>query len=95
LDEIGEALASLPVERSPTKADWRRLSRLWRTRLDDRIAALERLRDDLDGCIGCGCLSLRSCALFNPGDVASTRGTGPRYLFGDAVPLSRELRRSI
>jgi MerR family redox-sensitive transcriptional activator SoxR len=80
LDEIGAALASLPADRSPTKADWGRLSRSWRARLDDRIAALERLRDDLDGCIGCGCLSLRSCSLFNPDDVAAAEGTGPRYL---------------
>jgi MerR family transcriptional regulator, redox-sensitive transcriptional activator SoxR len=86
LDAIAEALSALPAGRSPTKADWRRLSRRSRTRLDDRIAALVRLRDDLDGCIGCGCLSLRSCALFNPDDVAAERGSGPRYLFGDSPP---------
>ena len=84
LDEIASALSSLPVERRPTKADWRRLSMASRARLDDRIAALVRLRDDLDGCIGCGCLSLRSCALFNPDDGAAARGSGPRYLFGDS-----------
>jgi MerR family redox-sensitive transcriptional activator SoxR len=80
LDEVGAALASLPADRNPTKADWGRLSRSWRGHLDERIAALGRLRDDLDGCIGCGCLSLRSCALFNPEDVAAAEGTGPRYL---------------
>ena len=86
LDAIAEALSALPADRSPTKADWRRLSRTSRARLDERIAALVRLRDDLDGCIGCGCLSLRSCALFNPDDVAAVGGTGPRYLFGDTPP---------
>jgi MerR family transcriptional regulator, redox-sensitive transcriptional activator SoxR len=83
LQEIGEALAILPAGRAPTKREWERLSRSWRSRLDDRIAVLEGLRDDLTGCIGCGCLSLRSCALYNPDDVASSRGTGPRYLLGD------------
>jgi MerR family redox-sensitive transcriptional activator SoxR len=76
LDEIGEALA-------PTKREWERLSRSWRSRLNERIAALESLRDDLSGCIGCGCLSLKSCKLYNPDDVAATRGSGPRYLLGD------------
>ncbi len=83
LDEIGDALAMLPADRAPTKREWERLSRSWRSRLDERIAALEGLRDDLTGCIGCGCLSLRSCKLFNPDDVAASRGTGPRYLLGD------------
>ena len=69
LEEIGEALATLPDRRTPTKADWHRISRHWRQRLDDQIAALERLKSGLDGCIGCGCLSLRSCAFSNPGDV--------------------------
>lgn len=80
LEEIRAALDSLPSGRTPTKADWERLSRLWRRRLDERIALLERLRDDLSGCIGCGCLSLRSCRLFNPDDGAAAAGTGPRYL---------------
>ena len=88
LDEIAEALSSLPLGRSPTKADWRRLSRASRARIDDRIAALVRLRDELDGCIGCGCLSLRSCALFNPDDRAVAGGSGPRYLFGDTPPAA-------
>jgi MerR family redox-sensitive transcriptional activator SoxR len=83
LDEIREALAVLPVDRAPTKAEWARMSRLWRHRLEDRIATLEALRDDLTGCIGCGCLSLRRCRLYNPGDVVAARGQGARYLLGD------------
>jgi MerR family redox-sensitive transcriptional activator SoxR len=82
LEEIEEALATLPSSRTPTKADWTRLSRGWRPRLDARIAQLERLRDDLDGCIGCGCLSLRRCNLSNPGDVVASRGPGPVLLEG-------------
>ncbi|MCU1676774.1 MAG: transcriptional regulator, MerR family [Frankiales bacterium] len=80
LDEVREALDSLPALRTPTRADWARLSRSWRQRLDDRIAALEALRDGLDSCIGCGCLSLRTCALLNPGDVAAAAGPGAVYL---------------
>jgi len=80
LDEIREALASLPESRTPTKADWERLSQRWRQRLDDQIALLERLRDNLTGCIGCGCLSLKSCRLYNPGDELAAEGAGPRRL---------------
>ena len=80
LDEVRAALATLPAGRSPTKADWRRLSQSWRSRLDEQIAALEDLRDGLTGCIGCGCLSLRSCRLSNPGDTAGAQGPGARYL---------------
>ncbi len=76
LEEVGEALATLPDNRTPTKADWHRLSRAWRPRLDEQIRRIELLRGRLDSCIGCGCLSLRSCALMNPGDVAGERGTG-------------------
>ena len=76
LEEITAALATLPEERTPTKRDWHRLSRTWRVRLDEQIERLERLRDQLDSCIGCGCLSLRSCALYNPGDVLAARGPG-------------------
>jgi MerR family redox-sensitive transcriptional activator SoxR len=83
LDEIGEALSILPVDRAPTKTEWGALSRSWRGRLDERIQHLVQLRDELTGCIGCGCLSLRRCRLYNPEDIASTRGTGPRYLLGD------------
>jgi MerR family redox-sensitive transcriptional activator SoxR len=80
LEEIGEALASLPESRTPTKADWARLSAHWRTRLDEQIGLLQRLRDRLTGCIGCGCLSLQQCALSNPDDVLAARGGGPHYL---------------
>ena len=84
LDEIGRALATLPSERGPTATEWRRLSASWRPILDARIRLLEGLRDDLDGCIGCGCLSLATCRLRNPGDTAGSKGPGPRYLLGDA-----------
>ncbi len=83
LGEIEAMLASLPKGRTPTKADWARLSHGWRPMLDERIASLERLRDQLSDCIGCGCLSLRACALYNPADRAARLGTGPRYLLGD------------
>ncbi|MCA0204090.1 MAG: redox-sensitive transcriptional activator SoxR [Proteobacteria bacterium] len=83
LAEIRALLASLPEGRNPSPADWRRISLQFRDRLDQRIATLTRLRDDLDGCIGCGCLSLPKCALYNPGDKAGERGAGPRYLMGD------------
>ena len=83
LEQIKAALATLPNQRTPTKADWARLSQTWRPLLDQRIRALTALRDQLSSCIGCGCLSLRSCALYNPGDVAQRRGSGARYLLGD------------
>ena len=89
LVEIRAALASLPQERTPTRADWERLSQEWRPRLDEQIAMLQRLRDELSSCIGCGCLSLRSCGLYNAGDAAAQLGPGPRYLLGDArMPAS-------
>ncbi|GAA4361559.1 redox-sensitive transcriptional activator SoxR [Angustibacter luteus] len=80
LDEIRDALATLPSARTPTKADWARLSRSWQDRLDEQIAALERLRDGLTSCIGCGCLSLQRCRLSNPDDVMRETGSGARYL---------------
>lgn len=83
LEEIRAALGSLPDGRTPTQADWQRLSRGWQPLLDERIAALSLLRDKLTSCIGCGCLSLTKCALYNPGDKAALKGTGPRYLLGD------------
>ncbi|MGH2685113.1 MAG: redox-sensitive transcriptional activator SoxR [Actinomycetota bacterium] len=86
LEEIRTALASLPQERTPTRADWERLSRAWRPRLDEQIAVLQRLRDELSSCIGCGCLSLRSCGLYNAGDAAAQLGPGPRYLLDDDRP---------
>ncbi|MGH9042847.1 MAG: redox-sensitive transcriptional activator SoxR [Acidimicrobiia bacterium] len=83
LEEISEALASLPQNRTPTKRDWERLSRAWRPRIDAQIAILERLRERLTGCIGCGCLSLRICKLLNPDDEMGERGPGPQYILGD------------
>ncbi len=83
LGEIKAALESLPDSRTPTRADWARLASAWQPLLDERIALLEAMREKLDGCIGCGCLSLDTCQLYNPDDVAAERGVGPRYLLGD------------
>ena len=83
LDEIQGALSSLPDERTPTKADWERVSRAWTDRIDHQIADLERLKTKLTGCIGCGCLSLRTCSLMNPDDVEGERGPGPAWLATD------------
>lgn len=80
LQEIGDALTALPDGRTPTAADWDRLSRSWRKRLDEQILGLTALRDGLTSCIGCGCLSLRRCALANPDDRAGSSGAGARYL---------------
>jgi MerR family redox-sensitive transcriptional activator SoxR len=80
LEEAAAAMAMLPGGRTPTKADWTRLSQGWRHRLDDQIEALSRLRDGLDSCIGCGCLSLRRCAFSNPADVAAAQGPGAAFL---------------
>jgi MerR family transcriptional regulator, redox-sensitive transcriptional activator SoxR len=77
---IREALATLPDGRTPTVADWRRLSALWKRGLDDKIARMTRLRDSLSGCIGCGCLSLKACPLRNPSDRLAEQGSGPRLL---------------
>jgi MerR family redox-sensitive transcriptional activator SoxR len=83
LSEIEREMAGLPNGRAPNKADWQAISARLRTTLDERIALLERTRDRLDGCIGCGCLSLETCALYNPGDRAALAGAGPRFLLGD------------
>jgi MerR family redox-sensitive transcriptional activator SoxR len=85
IDEIRETLATLPEARTPTVADWRRLSASWRARLDDQIAALVKLRDGLESCIGCGCLSLERCAIYNPDDTVAASGPG-------AVLFPRALR---
>ena len=84
LEEIERALSQLPDARTPNRRDWERLSGTWRGLLDDRIEELVALRDKLSGCIGCGCLSLDSCSLFNPDDRAAGRGAGARYLVGDS-----------
>jgi MerR family redox-sensitive transcriptional activator SoxR len=82
LAEIADVLQQLPQQRTPTKADWTRLSSHWRASLDRRIADLQALRDQLSGCIGCGCLSLRACRLYNPGDTLAQQGQGPQRLTG-------------
>jgi MerR family redox-sensitive transcriptional activator SoxR len=83
LEEIGQELAKLPPHRAPTRRDWSRLSQTWTSRIDRRIAELQRLRAGLTECIGCGCLSLERCQLSNPGDRAARNGPGPRYWVGD------------
>ena len=83
LEEIGHELAKLPPHRAPTRRDWSRLSQTWTSRIDRRIAELQRLRAGLTECIGCGCLSLERCQLSNPGDRAARNGPGPRYWVGD------------
>jgi MerR family redox-sensitive transcriptional activator SoxR len=90
LEDIRTALSRLPNQRTPTRADWERLSAAWRPILDHRIDCLMKLRDRLTSCIGCGCLSLKSCALYNPADSAQARGAGPRYLLGDVPPAVRK-----
>lgn len=83
LPQIKAELDRLPGGRTPTKADWAKISGGFRAALDQRIEALSKLRDNLDGCIGCGCLSLPTCALYNAKDKAAQHGVGPRYLMGD------------
>ena len=86
LEEIGAAMDGLPAESGPTGSEWKELSATWRPLLDERIALLQALRDQLDHCIGCGCLSLDRCRLSNPSDRAARNGPGPRYLLGDRSP---------
>jgi len=83
LGEVRQALSSLPDGRTPTKRDWEKLSRQFSKDIDERIEALTQLREKLSGCIGCGCLSLAKCKLYNPDDRAAMLGAGPRYLMGD------------
>jgi MerR family transcriptional regulator, redox-sensitive transcriptional activator SoxR len=80
LDEVEQALSTLPKGRAPSRSDWARLSRGWRGRLDEMINSLTALRDGLDSCIGCGCLSLRTCSIQNPADIAASQGIGAAYL---------------
>ena len=84
LEQIAAALAGLPQDKAPTRADWSRLSRLWRDNLEQRIAQLQKLRETLDDCIGCGCLSLQRCALRNPGDTLARAGPGAHRLHIEA-----------
>ena len=83
LAEIEAELSQLPQGRAPTQGDWQAISTRLRARLDARIEAIQKTRDLLDGCIGCGCLSMEKCALYNPGDRAAAAGAGPRFLLGD------------
>lgn len=83
LDEIQSQMAGLPSARTPTKRDWEKLSNRFKVDLNAKIDQLTKLRDSLSSCIGCGCLSLKSCHLYNPDDIASKSGDGPRYLLGD------------
>ena len=86
LEEVGAALARLPEDHAPTAKEWAPVARSWQHRIDDQIAELQVLRRKLGGCIGCGCLSLKTCTLYNPDDVAAERGAGARYLLGDPQP---------
>jgi MerR family redox-sensitive transcriptional activator SoxR len=88
LEEIGAELAKLPEHRVPARRDWEKLSKAWSSRIDNRIAELQRLKAGLTDCIGCGCLSLDRCKLANPADRAASRGPGPRYWIGDPRPRS-------
>ena len=88
LDEIKAELDRLPLGRAPNARDWRSISQAIAATLDTKIQALTKTRDRLDGCLGCGCLSLETCALFNPEDQARKHGAGPRYLMGDDIPAS-------
>lgn len=83
IEQIKTVMADLPEGRTPTKADWTKISRQFRRTLDERIALMQRMRDNLDGCIGCGCLSLKACSLYNPDDKAYRLGVGPRYIISD------------
>ena len=86
LRDIGAAFETLPDGRTPTRKDWARLSASWGRQLDRRIADLQNLRARLSGCIGCGCLSMQNCTLYNAGDEAAQLGSGPRFLLGDNPP---------
>jgi MerR family redox-sensitive transcriptional activator SoxR len=90
LADIADMLADLPDDRPVSPREWQELARSWRPQLDERIRTLERLRDQLDSCIGCGCLSMEGCALANPADRASRRGPGPRFWVGDQRPAASQ-----
>ncbi|MFN9806043.1 MAG: redox-sensitive transcriptional activator SoxR [Betaproteobacteria bacterium] len=94
LTQIVSAFAALPAGREPTAADWTQMSRRWHDDLSQRIAVLTQLRDDLGACIGCGCLSLQRCRIFNPGDRAAALGDGPRYLLAPQAIRSRKSRQT-
>ncbi len=85
IDEIRQRLEKLPAQRTPTQKDWARISKGFREELDQRIQLMTRMRDRLDGCIGCGCLSLENCQLYNPEDRARRQGAGPRYILSEPL----------
>lgn len=85
LEEVAEALSTLPDNRTPTKSDWHRISREWKPRLEEQIRRIRLLEQRLDSCIGCGCLSLRTCRMLNPDDAAASLGPGPRWLLGETT----------
>lgn len=89
IKEIAGELAKLPYGRNPNASDWAKISRAMKSQLNDKIDTLIRTRDLLDGCIGCGCLSLKKCALYNPQDRAARNGTGPRYVLGDVPDAAK------
>jgi MerR family transcriptional regulator, redox-sensitive transcriptional activator SoxR len=84
LEEARDAMAKLPADRAPDATEWSHVARAWQRRIDAEIEALQTLRANLTGCIGCGCLSLRTCKIYNPDDAAAQRGAGARYLLGDS-----------
>src|SRR5580698_6658387 len=88
LREISESLALLPADKAPTRAQWARAARAWQARIDQRVAELQTMSETLGSCIGCGCLSLRRCALYNPADAAARLGSGARWLLGDELPAT-------
>ena len=87
IDEIRQRLAKLPAQRTPTQKDWARISKGFREELDQRIKLMTRMRDRLDGCIGCGCLSLENCQLYNPEDRVRRQGTGPRFILSEQIQV--------
>lgn len=92
LDEAGQAMARLPVDRAPNARERSQVARIWEDRVDEQIAALQRLKERLSGCVGCGCLSLRKCRLYNPHDQAAQAGAGARYLLGDVDAVEDAVR---
>jgi MerR family redox-sensitive transcriptional activator SoxR len=94
LTQISAAFAALPAGREPTASDWARMSQRWHEDLSQRIAVLTKLRDDLGACIGCGCLSLQRCRIFNPDDRAAVLGDGPRYLLAPQPSVLKKSRRT-
>jgi MerR family redox-sensitive transcriptional activator SoxR len=90
LEEVRTALSALPADQVPSAAAWNRVARTWQRRIDSQIAELQQLRDQLTGCVGCGCLSLTKCALYNPADTAASAGPGARYLLGEGPPAAGE-----